>query len=290
MRSLPDPSESTVMAQVLITRFNLATPGREAAFRRASDWLAGRFDLFERYCLPSVREQTWQDFTWLVLFDSETPQWARERIARAQSACRFTPVFTALFDHTGWGRMVRDAIGPPVARRIVVTSNLDNDDAIAADYLERLRDAATQHWHGETFAINVTEGLVLARQRLYRFAHPANAFTTLVESDSDRLRTTMTIRHNELAHHVPIVQVPGKPGWLQVVHGGNVSNRVRGTILAKPETLCFPAQILAEAEPPTAAEIAWDRLFNAPIRRLRDLAITLFRHIVRVDQPVRALP
>ena len=269
----------------LITRFNLATPGREQAFRQSPDWLAGRFDLFERYCLPSVRDQTSSDFIWLVLFDSETPQWARERIVRAQAVCRFDAVFTPLFDNAGWARLVRDAIGPVAENRVVLTSNLDNDDAIAADYLERVRDAAIANWRGETFAINVTAGLVLARRRLYRFVHPANAFTTLVEGDSDRLRTTMTIRHNELAHHVPIIQVGGTPGWLQVVHDNNVSNRVRGSIVAQSQATRFAAAILAEAEPPTVAEIMLDRWFQAPARRLRDAAIATVRRVLPVDRP-----
>jgi hypothetical protein len=282
------PAQAAPVAQVLITRFNLTTPGREAAYRGAAGWLAGRFDLFERYCLPSVRDQTQRDVTWLVLFDDQTPGWARERIARAQAVVPFRAVFTPLFDNQGWGRFVRDAIGPAQPGRRVITSNLDNDDALATDYLARLRDAAILARRKDTFALNVTNGLILARHRLYRFDHPANAFTTLVEPDQDPLRTTMTIRHNELAQHVPVVQVPGAPGWLQVVHGGNVSNRVRGAVVARPDTTGFAGDILADVAPPATIELLHDRVLADPLRRLRDTAITVYRRFRPVDKPGRA--
>ncbi len=47
---------------LILTRFNLATPGRESAIRNRPGWLAERFDLFERICLPSVASQTCRDF------------------------------------------------------------------------------------------------------------------------------------------------------------------------------------------------------------------------------------
>ncbi len=283
------PTDRTVAdggtAQVLITRFNLATPGRESAFRQSTDWLAGRFDLFERYCLPSVRDQTLRDFTWLILFDVDTPDWARDRIARDRRVCPFEPVYTPLFDNQGWGRFVRAAIGEPLPGRIVVTSNLDNDDAIANDYLERVRLAGQHAWNGRTVALNVTEGLILARRRFYRFVHPANAFTTLVEADCALPQTTMTIRHNELHRHVPVVQVAGGPGWLQVVHDGNVSNRVRGVMISAPQRARFADAILDEADRPGLGELLGDRLARAPLRRLRDRCVTLFRWFVPVDRP-----
>ena len=36
--------------------------------------------------------------------------------------------------------------------------------------------------------------------------------------------------HNQLGRHMDVVEVEGEPGWLQVIHGANVSNRVRGTM------------------------------------------------------------
>src|SRR5579871_5907063 len=82
----------------LLTRFNVAAPGREQAIRLRPGWLAGRFDLFRKYCLPSVAGQTRQDFEWLVFFDDQTPEEYRCVISELQTAYAFRAEFTAFFE------------------------------------------------------------------------------------------------------------------------------------------------------------------------------------------------
>jgi hypothetical protein len=61
----------------LLTRFNLrvedwaTTKNGDQVLNDA--WLMDRFRLFESYCLPSVKNQSNQDFTWFVFFDKNTP-------------------------------------------------------------------------------------------------------------------------------------------------------------------------------------------------------------------------
>jgi hypothetical protein len=274
----------TGLVHVVITRFNLATAGREQGFRTTPGWLEGRFDLFECYCLPTMAVQTCRNFIWLVLFDEATPDWARRRIAQCRQLCAFTPVFTGHFDSAGWGRLVRDAIGDPVAGRLVVTSNLDNDDGLAADYIARVQDCALNAWRGQTMAINLSWGLVLSGRRLYLHYHRSCAFTNMVEADTPAIRTTSTIRHNDLPLLLPLVQIGGTPGWLQVVHGRNVSNKVRGKVIDKPSETAFPAAVLADVENPGWLEKAWDNGVIAPARALRDRIFILARRIVPADR------
>ena len=67
----------------LITRFNLNLYERDkhAAPTRTARWLEHRFEVFERYCLPSVAAQTATDFRWLCLFDAATPEPYRRRVS-----------------------------------------------------------------------------------------------------------------------------------------------------------------------------------------------------------------
>lgn len=44
------------------------------------DFLNKRLDIFERYCMPSLKNQTCQDFQWLVMFDINTPQVIKDRL------------------------------------------------------------------------------------------------------------------------------------------------------------------------------------------------------------------
>ena len=272
------------LVQVVITRFSLITFGREYAYRMAPRWLEGRFDLFERYCLPTIAAQTQQDFIWLVLFDEGTPGWARERIAQCQQVRPFTPLYLGQFDAAGWARMVRDAIGAPVPDRLILTSNIDNDDGVAADYIARVQDAALREWRGETFAVNAPWGLVRTGRRLFLHYHPSCAFTNMVEADTPLFRTTMTTRHNDLPLQMRLVQLAGGPGWLQVVHGNNVSNRVRGKVIDKPGEAAFPAQVLTGVDNPGWLEKIWDNTILAPARALRDRAFILIRRIIPADR------
>ena len=54
----------------LITRFNLKKKGWETTKNnekiQTEEWLRHRFELFEAYCLPSVINQSNQDFIWYV--------------------------------------------------------------------------------------------------------------------------------------------------------------------------------------------------------------------------------
>lgn len=274
-----------MLHHTLISRFNLATAGREVGFRTRPGWLEERYALFERYCLPSVAAQTCQDFDWIVFFDDQTPEWARERNARLQAVRPFHALYTPLFDNGGWARAVRAVAGPPVPGRLLVTSNLDNDDALGFDYVERVQRVAGAHFSGSRFAVNLPDGYVLADRALYAHRHLQNAFTNLVEPDDEAFATTMTIRHMELYDHVPVVQAEGAAGWLQVVHGGNVSNRIRGRRVGGEEALRqFPREVLGEIAEPSLPARLFEAALAAPLRALRDRAFALARRIVRVDR------
>lgn len=271
-----------LLHHILITRFNLATGGREAGLRARPGWLEGRFDLFERICLPSVAAQDEQAFDWILYFDESTPGWARERLDALRPIRDFHACYTGLFDHHGWARTVRTLIGEPQPGRVLITSNLDNDDALARDYVSRVQAAARFHADKPRFAVNLPDGLVLADDALYAHRHLNNAFASLIEPDDANFATIKTIRHMELPDHAAIVQTEGPPAWIQLVHDGNVSNRIRGNrvgpALAQGR---FPAEMLAGITQPSPVARALEGCVVAPLRKLRDIALVVFRRIVR---------
>lgn len=263
---------------VLMTRFNLATPGREAAIRTQPDWLAGRFDLFERYCLPSVAAQTGRDFTWIIYFDKDTPTVFKERVAALQREVPFEAYYTGLFPATGWSRSVAEVLGGMPAR--LLSSRLDNDDGLAADFMERTAAAARGQVPAPRTGIVITRGFIRSDSRAYEISHRCNAFTSWLEDGSDpaQVLTAMGINHMEAPRHGPLVQVPGPGGWLQVVHGGNVSNKVRGRRVA-PAALVgrFHAAALDGLARPAPGEVALENLLLTPLRDGRDALVNLLR-------------
>src|SRR6056297_2423472 len=126
-------SQDTLMlTHVIMTRFNLATPGREAAMRNDPGWLADRFELFEDYCLPSVAAQTERGFYWILYFDENTPPEYKERITALRDVFPFHAYYTGLFPSEGWPRSVSETVS--VETPFLLTSRLDNDDALSTEY------------------------------------------------------------------------------------------------------------------------------------------------------------
>ena len=252
---------------VILTRFNLATPGREFAIRTQPGWLDGRFDLFRTWCLPAMGAQTDARFRWLVFFDEGTPAPHRAEIERLRREVPFEPVFTGLFASAGWGRAVREVVAPTT--EWLLTTRLDSDDALACDFVERLRGAARP----EAAAWNFRHGLIRADDALYAVRHPNNAFFSLSERMDGAIRTASDIQHMRLFEEGPVRQIDGAPAWLQLVHGGNVSNRVRGRrIAADGAGARFGGRGLEGVVAPSAGAQALDRLALGPVRGLRDAA------------------
>lgn len=255
---------------VLLTRFNLPSQGVESLIRAREGWLRDRIELFERYTVPSVAAQTNRDVRWIVYLDPESPEWLLERIRPHAEAGLLNPVLRATVSREELLSDIRATLGTP--REILVTSNLDNDDGLASDYSERMVSVATKH---PRTAIYLTRGIVQGGRAAYLNLDRHNAFVAVRETWDDPV-SAWSDYHTALGHHMPTIEVGGAPGWLQVVHGANVSNRVRGRIVS-PATyhqLFAPA---IDADEPTGAAILRDRLLGDPMRRLRDGARTTLR-------------
>jgi hypothetical protein len=248
---------------VLLTRFNLPTAGRESQVRAQEGWLRNRVDLFERFCLPSVRAQTSGDFRWIVYFDPESPSWLKERIPRLAGDGGFVPIFRASVNHDELVADLIKVVGKPQKR--LVTTNLDNDDGLAADFAERLQMQASIP--RVRTAIYFSRGLILTGKDLYSRIDRRNAFCSVVESWEDPV-TCWADWHNLLGKCMPVREIAGPPAWLQVVHGGNVSNRVRGRMVSSSlHVKSFPV-IPPDTGYPSDRALRWENLVVAPARYL----------------------
>ena len=129
----------TDFVHVILTRFNLATPGRESAIRNQPGWLAGRFELFERYCLPTLAAQRGVSaggFRWIVYFDDGTPEPFRARIEACRRVADFHPFFTPIFPGEQWGISARAVLAAEGrAAPWLLSTRLDNDDGLAVDFV-----------------------------------------------------------------------------------------------------------------------------------------------------------
>ncbi|GAA1953976.1 glycosyltransferase [Microbacterium deminutum] len=260
---------------VILTRFNLPTPGPESIVRAKEGWLRNRVELFERHTVPTMRAQTVRDFTWIIYFDPESPTWLRDRLRPLVEEGLFTPIYR---ETATWEDVVtdsRDITGE--IRDLLLTTNLDNDDAVAVDFVERLQRLA-RAGNGRR-AIYLANGLVCVDDRAYLRRDPANAFCSVSEP-WDGAVTAWRDWHILLHKHMPVVSIDGPPAWLQIVHGGNVSNRLRGRRVDPTMYQSLFAGQLDAMAVPKPRELLVDAVTLRPLREGRELVRTTGRKVV----------
>jgi hypothetical protein len=213
--------------QFLLTRFNPAVDYAPEETGIDSAWLSHRFALFERFCLPSVAGQSEKDFHWILLVSDRTP---REWLARLMSDVALVPSPAAilLVDHYSekfFVSAMHDRLERSVDR--VVSTRLDNDDAIARDYLADVRVEAHQVPSDGDFVINFKQGCQVGRDGIFpRVAH-LNPFLSLVSSPRN-LKSAFSSHHERMSRVGKVIdKTGGRAKWLQVIHPRNAASRLR---------------------------------------------------------------
>jgi hypothetical protein len=214
----------------ILTRFNLNVAYARPETRLDRAWLHDRFELFDNFCYPSVRGQSKQSFTWFVFFDSGTPEVFRKKVAAYSRWSNFVPTYIKAATEE-YDKNMRDAI---IARmsddaRFIITTRLDNDDALGTCFVEELHKILADKRDNEPECINFTSGYVLDRSnsKLYSAKTYSNQFISFVES-CDQFETVYCIEHNRLQTLAPVREVMTAPLWLQVIHGKNAATPVYG--------------------------------------------------------------
>jgi hypothetical protein len=224
--SVREPSSGMRYQQLLLTRYNIES---EAASLVGIDpfssgWIEHRDALFRRYCVESVRNQTYRQFDWFVLFHPKTP---RE--------------YFNFLDGVGiviLARTIEEAVD--VIRRdhirsdIVVASRLDNDDAIAPDFMRQVKITVDDALHrgfagGQDFLVSFENGIVVHAPtgRWLARSQSSPPFLTFVEHPSTELiwLSPLGVNHVKAPNQFPTIFVKNeKPMWALVVHERNISN------------------------------------------------------------------
>lgn len=216
---------------LLLTRFNLRVAGLDSDKSGepvlGPDWMQERLDLFERYCAPSVRAQSNGDFTWLLFLDQDTSEEPRSRIRQAVEGgpdARLVflppvqgdgPVAAAALEHVG---------GTP---DLLVTTRLDNDDALHEDALGVVRARARS---GHREFLNLRFGYVTDGRTAQVKSHKYGHYATLVEPASAAPFRTVHcgLPHGRARQLAPVRQITDRPYWLEVIHARNAANRALG--------------------------------------------------------------
>lgn len=212
----------------LITRFNLklkewqTTKQGESVLSEA--WLSNRFKLFKTYCLPSVKQQTNQNFKWLVCFDSETSNVFKAEIAKiAEAYSNFKPLYIdgsqdALADIS---KTISSYL--TASNTHIITTRLDNDDAIHKIFIETIQESFKPQ---DPYIIDIINGFQFIPSKTYDVVRVMpmafNPFLSYVEL-SDNFKTILSRPHLDWSDTKHIT-VKTQPLWLQIIHDENITN------------------------------------------------------------------
>jgi hypothetical protein len=195
---------------------------RDPGKRLSEAWLNHRFELFDRFCLPSVRGQTNQQFKWLVFYDSQTPERFAQRLYRYAEWSNLRPVPLDVCNLENIRRAIASC-GNPLPEYLL-TTRLDNDDAIHESFVDVVQKQFTRQ-AGE--AINITHGYQLYGKKAYYRRHWGNPFISLIERSANPA-TVFARNHDELGTIAHIKQIKDFRGWAQIIHQNNAFNQVHG--------------------------------------------------------------
>jgi hypothetical protein len=79
---------------------------------------------------------------------------------------------------------------------------------------------------------------------------------------------------------MPVMQLGDAPAWFQLVHGANVSNRVRGRLVSPDDYRDTFGTLLDGFEAPSARRLVRDRFVGGPVRACREGARSAAKWLV----------
>jgi hypothetical protein len=161
--------------------------------------LQRRLELFKRFTLRSVANQTNSNFKWII--KTKLPE--LKHLGEASKRI-----------------ILADSFAVAAATPWIITSRLDNDDAIHPEYIGRVQGC----FRGQTEAIdslgyrlNHTTGEFVKFD--YYNDTRCSPFVSLIEP-ATRAKTVLAYKHGHIGKHVPTRQMKSRL-WCQVIHETN---------------------------------------------------------------------
>lgn len=253
----------------LITRFNLpiffTLRNGNKVSACSEEYLEHRFELFEKYCLPSVAQQSNKNFKWLILFDVNTPQKFKDRaLAWKQSFEEIYPFYLDLSDYkeipTEYinlyneyanktnqqsfaeidnypGEFVQRVVSPMFIKNCIktlssnvpdyyLTTRLDNDDAIHVDFIDSVQKMFLENQKVCLYNYRFGYGYDLRTKVVEKGDFGNSHFTTLVESSNNVFQSVFYWSHRYVGKFVQVVHLYNDlPMYVELIHDNNAGNK-----------------------------------------------------------------
>ncbi|MFQ7503733.1 MAG: glycosyltransferase [Alistipes finegoldii] len=118
--------------------------------------------------------------------------------------------------------------GWPPPPQLLITTNLDNDDALAADAVELLQREIRFSSGKRIYSLLYGYQYFTDRRFALKMRYTNNHFLTLAEPFDAHTETIISYRHTKAIRQLPTTYLSTARGkWLEIVHEDNVSNDFR---------------------------------------------------------------
>ena len=217
----------------ILTRFNVAVSYGETGRKNGvnlqsscldNSWLSKRFDIFDKYMFPKMKNQINQDYTWLVLFHADTPEEYKKKIRKYSEVMgNFQPLYlTASESMDNFDQYIQKLIGA-AREEWILTSRIDNDDMVSEDYVEKLHRAVELLNKKECF-LSFLWGLNWDKRRNMTayMQYPYNHFISMLAAKEKHTRFVMQYTHTLVGEAgIPVYTIgkvePHRAQWKNVV-------------------------------------------------------------------------
>ncbi len=229
----------------IITRFNLKNYDANWSLDKnkndtlSNNWLEHRLDLFQRYCIPSLLNQTNGDFKWVLYFDTSTDIKYRKII---EDLPKSYPMILIRYvnGYDGFSKKYPEDIvkWKDTKKEYLITSRIDNDDVLHKGMVDRIQQSFDfQNFKAVNFSKIYCLKLNPPRELFLRILF-SNHFVSLIEKvKNNKINGCYSRMDHEWNVKGQVLQITDDVYCMELIHERNLLNRLRGFPIPIPKEL-----------------------------------------------------
>lgn len=187
------------------------------------DYLEERFDIFEKYTFPSMKNQKNKNFIWIILFHKRTPNKFKERIQRLKLDFNFVDLY---FDDEERFSFSEYCNNFEKEEEYFLTTRIDNDDMINEEYISIVQEYANENFHQCVISFEKGIKYDLKSQKKFKYIRKDNHFLSMIGS---REECILQYNHAKILNSGKEIVFlnPDLYMWTEIIHDSNVINKIK---------------------------------------------------------------
>lgn len=228
-------NKNTNFKHIIITRFNLSQRWNKDKLGKNvldNNWLIKRYQLFEEFCVPSIKTQTNQNFEWWVYFDETlTEEYKKVNKNLSISYPNFKPKYEDSYDsfETNMPNEIKKYLNN-IKIDYLITTRLDNDDMLAKNTIELIQGIEITGDKEKVLELPIGYTLGINQNMIIKkISSKLNPFISLIEkvNKNNPVKTVYFKQHNKWTA-VVCLALSQRAQWIQIIHDSNVLNALNG--------------------------------------------------------------